>query len=154
MHRRVVPISLAVVMLALASCGSSKEATTSKLLPGSKPGEPPIPSATYHVTLSGHGAAAKSSGHVDIIIKGDTHNICWAFTELNHFASTAKTRASIRGSLRVGILSSPLGREPFSPTGCGLRSPVLLKLLEANVHKLYVEIETPPHFERALRGPL
>ena len=100
-----------------------------------------MPSATYDVTLGPNGAgarAAKSSGHAAIIIKGDNHNICWEFSEFKNFTPTSKTIAAIRGQLHVGAISSPLGKEKWAPTGCGLRSPVLLKLLEANVHKLSV----------------
>ena len=101
MRSRTMFISLAAVMFAILGCGSTKQAATSTLLPGSKPGEPPVPSATYHVTLGPNGVgakAAKSSGHAVIIIKGDNHNICWEFSEFKNFTPTAKTKAAIKGS--------------------------------------------------------
>lgn len=157
MRSRTMFMLLSVVMLALAGCGSSNKKTTSTLLPGSKPGEAPIPSVTYQATLGPNGAgarAAKSSGHAVIIIKGDNHTLCWAFTEFTNFTPTARTKAALKGDLKVGIISSPLGKEKWAPTGCGVRSPILLRLLEANAHKLQVQVETPPHFERGVAGPL
>lgn len=156
MSSRVGFVSLAVCMLAFAGCGGTSKPATPKLLPGSKPGEPPLPSAAYSVELRPNGLAAKkarSSGHVEITIRGATHEICWEFAALKNFTVTLRTSANIKGKLKVGVLSSPLGKT-YETSGCKLRSPVLLRLLEANAKKLYVYLETPPHFERAIRGRL
>jgi len=162
MRSRVGFVSLAVCVLALAGCGgASKSATptataTSTLPAGSKPGEPPIPSAAYKVVLHPNGLAAKkanSSGFVEITIHGATHEICWEFSALKNFTLSARSGATIRGNLKVGVLSSPLGKG-YEPSGCRLRPPILLRLLENNTKKLYVYLETPPHFERAIRGRL
>src|SRR5271155_1230813 len=92
MVSRVTLVSLALVVLALAGCGSTKQAaTTAATTPSGAP--PPAKSASYTVTLAGYkGGSPSGSGHAFISINASTDELCWTFSALQNVTAPTVIR--------------------------------------------------------------
>lgn len=153
---------LLIVALGLAGCGSGGKTTSTGPTGSSvghgattKPVFQPVKSVTYTAKLGPDGTravAAKASGLAVVSIKGGTDEICWSFSHIKNVIDPVE--ATIQGDLHVGIISSPLGPRKLIPSGCRLRTALLLKLLEDNVGRLYVNIRSLHHTEGGIRGRL
>jgi len=162
MRNRTGFACLLIIALGFAGCGSSGKTTSTGPTGSSaghgattKPVFQPVKSVTYTVKLGPDGsgaAAAKASGLAVVSIKGGTDEICWSFSDIKNVIDPVE--ATIQGDLHVGIISSPLGPRKVIPSGCRLRSALLLRLLEDNVGRLYVNVRSLHHTEGGLRGRL
>jgi hypothetical protein len=158
MRSRAGFVSLAVVGLAFAGCGSAKKTATTAVPPPTQrrvtTPVPPHKSATYHAKLGPiRAGGAKRSGRAVISIFADSVELCWEFTQVKNVR--APTQAAIVGELPIGVISSPLSHgEGYEASGCREEPPRLLGLIEANPHKLYVVIFNGKHPEAGVRGRL
>lgn len=162
MPNRTPFVSLAVVVLAFAGCGSTKNAatTTAATISSLPPGERPIQAATYTAKLAGfprgvglRGGAPNGSG-LAVITISPRRELCWKFSQLRNV--TAPTVARIFRSFPggSGLNGLPLGHA-YKSSGC-VRVPAktaLLGLLEANPQEWYVSIHTVRFPGGAVRGP-
>ncbi|MHB8695678.1 MAG: CHRD domain-containing protein [Solirubrobacteraceae bacterium] len=163
-------VVLAIVMLALAGCGSKKKATSAApanppstsatLPPGATVLTAPPPSAkprTYRVKLSGAAevpaGAPNGSGIAVISIKGGGE-LCWKFSALQHV--TAPLVAHIHHGLAgtSGPIVIPLGGA-YKPAGCvNGTAPQLLAIIELNPQRFYVNIHNAKYPGGAVRAQL
>jgi hypothetical protein len=150
-------VSFAVVVLAFAGCGSTKQAATTavtspvlKRATRTEGTHPPIKSVSYSIKLaSTGGGGAPRSAHVQISISAPTKELCWNFSQLKNV--TAPAEASIVGKSRMGISRTPLGPPQ---TGCYREPGTLLGVLEAEPKSFYVSIENEKYPSGAVSGPL
>jgi hypothetical protein len=168
MPRRTTFVTLAVVVLALAGCGSTKNASTTAATGSTPPASvstpseahPPVTSATYVVNLAGFaGGSPNGSGLAVISINPSRGELCWKFSRLKNVTAPTVARiyrnwvgATGRGGStgRGGYL---LGRA-YESSGCVPEESVVLGLIEAKPQVFYVNIHTARFRNGAVRGPL
>jgi hypothetical protein len=158
-------VSMAVVGLALAGCGStnkppttaatsSSPATTATTAGTPTTAGPPVKSVTFDIKLTSitkGPRAANRSGRAIISIEGSTNEICWSISQLKNV--TKPTAAAIEGNLSIGSISSPLG-EGYVPSGCRSRPVVLLRAIEAEPLQLHVVVNNGRYPGRGVSGQL
>jgi hypothetical protein len=163
MRNRIPFVFVALAMIALGGCGSTKNTTTKTaptppLAPGATEiGTPPlVKSATYRVNLAGaNGAPAgvrNGSGLAVITVKAPSRELCWEFSKLKNVASP--TAARIYRSLAGG---PPLGSGvPFGASyvasGCVHEPAVFLGLLGKRPQNFYVAVDNARFPNGAVRG--
>lgn len=161
-------VFLIVIALAVGGCGgTNKAATTAATRSTPAPAAsaftgPRAKSVTYSVKLGPNAKGARGlararaghrSGRALISIKGGSDEICWKFSQIRDVVP-APTEAAIQGPLSIGFISSPIEGEGFTASGCLLKPRLLLRVIEATPHKLYVSVENRKYPERGLRGQL
>jgi len=166
MRSRTAAVSLAIVGLAFAGCGSTNKAATtapatSATLPPGATGiaaPPPVKSVTFSVKLAGANevpaGAPTGSGVAVISIKASTGELCWTFSQLKNV--TAPTEAHIHRGLAStsGNIVIPLGGA-YKASGCVPGAPrPLLGLIGANPQQFYVNIHNAQYPGGAVRGQL
>jgi hypothetical protein len=165
MRSRTPAVSLAIVGLAFAGCGSTKKAATtpatSATLPPGATGiahPPPVKSVTYRVKLAGANevpaGAPTGSGVAVISIKASSGEVCWTFSQLKNV--TAPKEAHIHRGLAgtSGNVVIALGGA-YKASGCVPGTPrPLLGLIGANPQRFYVNIHNAKYPGGAVRGQL
>ncbi|HEX4187805.1 MAG TPA: CHRD domain-containing protein [Solirubrobacteraceae bacterium] len=153
--------SLALALIVLGGCGSTKSTTTTTtthLAPGATEigTPPPVKSATYRVALAGStGAppgAPNGSALAIVTVKAPTHELCWEFSNLKNVS--APTAARIYRSLAGGPPPGsgvPLG-SPYKPSGCRAEPAVFLGLLGSHPQNFYLAIDNAGYPKGAVRG--
>jgi hypothetical protein len=153
-------VCLLICGIAFAGCGSTKNAATTAFVTSSSPppaprtGGPPVKSVSYSVKLGPSDRRGRGHGSGQAVISINPNGeLCWHFSQLKNVEEP--TTAAIVGKTRVGVISSPLGAEGYTASGCLTDRPaLLLNLLETERRKLYVLAEGTVHPERGLRGRL
>jgi hypothetical protein len=166
MRSRVFIPGLAIALLAVVGCGSSKTTSSSKSesTPASTTGSKstkvtPVPSRTYTVKLTGPAevppGAPKGTGTAVIRILGKSNQVCWSFRKLSGvsppllYAHIHKGAAGTSGNIVV-----PLPGASYKASGCVSASGTLLKAIEANPHGYYVNIHSKQYPSGAVRAQL
>jgi hypothetical protein len=158
MRSRTAFVSLSVIVLALAGCGSTNKAATTAVTSSSLPSRAaetpqPVKPVTFRVKLGANGtpAGAPSGSGLAVITIDIFHGqLCWKFSQVKNV--TAPTQARVFRSF-PGDPGLPLGRA-YRPSGCVLEPRVLLELLGAHPHGFYVGIDSTQFRAGAVRGRL
>jgi hypothetical protein len=173
MQKVIAPVSrvtcLAIGVLVLAGCGSSKTTTVTqqKGISGvSKYEPPPGPvAASYSVTLSGFKRGKGSEpgspngsalGLIDV--NPDTNELCWTFTQLQNVPHPTAARifrlgAFVSQQFVTSSVGIPLGHT-YKPSGCIHEHPRVLGLVTTTPQEFYVNIHDAEYPLGAVRGPL
>jgi hypothetical protein len=156
---RTAFVSLAVVALAFAGCGSTQNAATSTVGgPHAVPPPAPVVSATYSINLSGaNGGAPNGSGVAVFGINPSTEELCWTFSLTNVSAPTImQIVRQVRRSPPTWA-QTRYGRTlggTYKPSGCVPLSPNFLRLIEAHPQEWWIEIHSAHFRHGAVRAPL
>jgi hypothetical protein len=171
MRRAGSIVALAIGVLALAGCGSTKKATssvpastgptTTTALPPGAVGisHPPAPAKprTYRVKLAGSNevpaGAPAGSGLAVISIKAKGE-LCWKFSTLTGVAAPTAAHIHRGPSGTAGPVVIPLGAA-YKASGCVQgTAPQLLALIEANPKRFYVNVHNAKYPDGAVRAQL
>jgi len=162
MRSRIPIVFVALAVIALAGCGSTKTTTTTAksapLVPGATEigAPPPVKSATYRVNLSGTNGtpagAPNGSGLAVITVKAPSNELCWNFSQLKNVASPTAARIyrSLAGGPPLGS-GVPFGAS-YAASGCVKEPAVFLGLLGSHPQNFYLAIDNTQFPKGAVRG--
>jgi hypothetical protein len=151
----------ATASLALVGCGGGAKTVTvaqPRHIPGVETGpQEPLPQAT-RTTYTAHlgpfkGGASSGSAQGTVTIEPGTNQICWTFSELKGLSKPTQGRlyrSFIKGPTYAGYL---LGTH-YTPSGCIIKQPIILRLLESKPHIWFMSIHDTAHPEGAIQGSL
>jgi CHRD domain len=159
MPTKLMPLTLAVTILALAGCGSggsssSSGSSGSRVAGAALPG----PVRTYRVVLSGVAetprGAPNGTGDAIIAFHG-TSTVCWRFAHLHGFtnATFAHIHAATKG--KAGKIVVPLSTGPrLRHQGCVPATPALVSAIVQKPQDYYVNIHSARYPGGAVRAQL
>src|SRR5271168_4964429 len=91
MRRRTTVVSLAIVALAFAGCGSTTNQAATTSATSSAP--PPAPPSVFHVQLAGYkGGSPNGSALAVININPPRGEFCWMFSQLKNVPAPTVAR--------------------------------------------------------------
>lgn len=170
MSSRTALVSLAVVVLAFAGCGSSNKSASTSTAASGPPGNTPIPlkrpvrSESYSLNLTGTNGttgeypaplgAPGGSVVAAISINAQKSELCWTFSQLTNVKAPTVVRIYRRAagpaSWRYGFLLI----RTYKPSGCVPKPVALLRLIESGPQEWYVSIHSARFPGGAVRAQL
>jgi hypothetical protein len=156
MRSKLLIPALMIVMLAVAGCGSSTK--TSRTTSSSSAGAG-VPSVAFHVKLSGAAevppGAPKGTGGAVIALHDSTLRVCWRFAHLKNFTKPTFAHIHLGDIGTSGIVVVPLSTGPrFLHKGCVTASATVIKAIEKQPHRYYVNIHSTQYPGGAVRAQL
>jgi hypothetical protein len=160
--------SLALAVLALASCGGSTKTVTSTPLPpgvSRAPEEPKPINASFRSTLNGKrvkqfaGVPAFTRGSPNasalavVTTNASTNQLCWEISQLKNVSSPTVARLFRNFPGATGRGGWDLGRR-YKPSGCIHLPAVTLGLIGAKPGQFWLNIHNARYPFGAVRGPL
>src|SRR5271155_3541467 len=153
MRRRTTVVSLAIVALAFAGCGSSTNQAATTSAPSSA--VPPAPPSEFHVHLAGYkGGSPNGSALAVISTNPPKGEFCWMFSQLKNVTAPTVARVYQNFPGATGAHGFKLG-SAYTSSGCTqLHTDVLEEMGEKRPGHFYVSIHDAQFPEGAVHGPL
>ena len=181
MRRAILLSNLAVALIVLVSCGSSK--TSSSSSPSTFFGASGRPSTsttttittttassakakvkkalsrTYAVKLTGAAETPRGpssgSGKAVVALSTKTNKVCWTFKSLSGFSNPTYAHIHVGVAGTSGNVVVPLSTgTTFKSKGCVAASPSTISAIAANPHGYYVNIHSKQNASGAVRAQL
>jgi CHRD domain len=156
MRSKLLIPGLAILVLAVAACGSS---TKPSHITGGSPTSAGAPSLAFHVKLTGAAevppGAPKGSGGAVIALHDSTLQVCWRFAHLKGFTKPTLAHIHLGDKGTSGIVVVPLSTGTrFLHKGCVTTSATVIKAIAQKPHRYYVNIHSTEYPGGAVRAQL
>jgi hypothetical protein len=158
MRSKLLVAAIAVVVSALAGCGSGGSGTRPATHRAAVPGSGSRPTSIYRAHLSGalgkpHGAMG-GVGAAILAFHGDSL-MCWRFAHLHGFTDATSAHIRAGGSAPAGRVIVALSPGPrLHHQGCVSVSPAVSRRIRARPAGYYVSIDSKGYSQGAVRGQL